>query len=203
MVGDVQAFVRNSIPAGYATYEPSRLIFKWLRRARHHWRHTVPAEERVGGCSLLFIVATPSRVLNPTFGYFVHAPAFEPEPIPGRTARSIGSGAHVEEYAAELERLGEEWLDLLQFDFKPFPGGPLIPIALALSEVIEKHSRPGVSPHLHLCSVRFGEVVIATNDIEGLSPGAPSRTMPAVAETYEEWCALKDRLRLAQLVAVA
>lgn len=157
------------------------------------------------GCALLFIGALPpTGPFVPTVGYILHAPDFEPQPIPSRTAASIGSGAHVTEYAAEVERLGAEWFQLAQFDMAGFEGmgGPLTPIALTLSQVIEENLEPGISPHLHLCSVRFGEIQLGTNDVQGLSPGAPDRTMPPVAETYAAWQALKQEHGFADLLAI-
>jgi hypothetical protein len=205
MVGDLEWNLRNAVPAGHALEQPSRFLFAWRRRARWGWRERIDAAEKAGGCSLLVIGALPPNgPFVPTVGYILRAPEFEAERIPPRHAASIGSGAHVAEYAAELERLGAEWFELAQFDIAGFEGmgGPLTPMAASLSETIEEHLEPGISPHLHLCSVRFGEIQFGTNDVVGLSRGAPNRTMPPVADSYAEWQAFKVQHGFGDLLAL-
>lgn len=60
-------------------------------------------------------------------------------------------------------------------------------VSMAISDAIDKVEVPGISPHLHICSVRFGEVGIGTNDRIPLTPGVPSRQMPTVVESWDEW----------------
>jgi hypothetical protein len=209
MVGDMARCIRLAIPPGTLLTEPSRFLLKWARRALHHWEHSLDARARSGGCDLLAIAALPRRVpevpINATVGWIMRSPRFDPERIPNRTARSIGSGEHVPEYAAELEALGRDFGNLVTFDTMYFDaiGGPVTPIAVALADAIEKRAAPGISPHLVVCSVRFGEIAFGTNDVEGLSPGAPSRTMPPIATTWAEWQSLKRQRGLADRLAVA
>src|SRR5205823_1140474 len=111
------------------------------------------------------------------------SPEFELERIPNRAARSIGSGAHVEEYAAELYAIEDEFPNLVGFEIGPWlpTGGAALPISIAISDVIERHAAPGISPHLVICSVRWGEVAFATNDREAIGHAGASRVMPPIA----------------------
>jgi hypothetical protein len=204
LVGDLTRNVAHVVPEGHAFDQPSRFLFAWRRRARWAWREVFDETLRAGGCSLLWIGALPhdGGPFQPTVGYVLRAPGFEPERIAPRTAEAIGSGAHIREYAAELVRLGEEWFELAQFEVAGLNegGGVLIPMATIISELIEERLPSGISPHLHLCSVRFGEVSIGTNDVRGF--GRPDRTMPLVAETYAQWQAMKEEQGIADLLAV-
>jgi hypothetical protein len=205
MVGDLRATVAASIPPNTMLTEPSRFLLKWARRTRHAWR-LLDAAERVGGCELVAIAALPPvGPTTPTAGWILRAPQFEPERILHRRAASIGSGAHVNEYASGLERIEDDFPGLLAFVVSGFAGigGPLLPLAVVISEVIEGHEAPGISPHLIICSVRFGAVELSTNDVQGMSPNATSRTMPPIAHTFSDWQVFKADHGLADAVAVA
>jgi len=204
MISGMSASLNSSIPADAIITEPSRFLAKWARRARHHWEHTVPVTERQGGCSLLVMAALqPTGPFTRTVAYRLHAPDFNLDEIPPRTARSIGSGADVSEYQATLERLGHDFFELVQFETMYWPFGPAPMIASELSDVIEVVGTPGISPHLHICTVRFGEVEILTNDRQALTPGVESRVMPPVVAGWEQWKAWKLERGLADLVAIA
>jgi hypothetical protein len=210
MVMNMARSISLSIPKGTLLTEPSKFLFKWARRARHAWAHSVPASEKEGGCALLAIVAprppsdTPSR---PTKGWTMRSPDFQPERIAPRTAGSIGSGAHVPAYAAELERLGEEFFNLSTFEIQAFEGmgGPLTPIMAVLSETIEQHEAPGVSPHLVACSVRWGDIRWTTNDQVLLRDDGNQvvRQMPPIVQTLQQWRQFKRSHGLADLLALA
>jgi hypothetical protein len=205
MVSDFGVMMRRSIPPGHATYEPSRAIFKWVRRARHHWAKTMPKRERIGGCSLAIVAALPpSGPFTPTIGYTLHAPDFEPIKIPSGQARSIGSGAYVTQYAAALEELATDDPELLQFEtmYWEHAGGAGMAVSTAISEAIDKLTVPGISPHLHICSVRFGEIGIGTNDRIALTPGVPSRQMPPVVESWDAWGKWKEEHGVASELAL-
>jgi hypothetical protein len=208
MVGDARRNLAAVVPAGHALEQPSRFLLHWRRRLRWAWQNRLDERGRAGGLSLFYIGALPPHGtlgMTPTAGWIVRSPDFEPERVPARVARSIGSGTHVTEYAAELERLSGEYGELLRWEMGPWPelGGAAMPITLAISEVIEEHSEPGISPHLVVCSVRWSGVQIGTNDRVGLSPNAPSREMPPIARNWAEWQALKAEHGLADLLALA
>lgn len=205
MVGDFARFMRNSVPDGQITHEPSRAIFKWTRRARYHWNQTLAASEREGGCSLIFVAALPpTGPFTPTVGYTLEAPGFAPSTIPTRTARSIGSGAQVPEYLRELERLADDH-ELFQFEtmYWDHVGGAGMAVSIAISDAIAARAVGGISPHLHICSVRFGTVEIRTNDQQALTAGIESRIMPPVAVSWHEWLQWKADNAVAEGIAVA
>jgi hypothetical protein len=147
----------------------------------------------------------PTQVAAPVVGWILRSPDFVPERVPDREAQSIGSGAQVPQYEAELERLSGEFGELLRWEFGPWPeiGGVAMPITMAISQAIDDHSAPGVSPHLVVCSVKWDGVDTGTNDVEGLSPNAPSRQMPPIARNWAEWQTLKARHGLAGMLALA
>lgn len=204
MVGDMAVMLKNSVPPDHLTTEPSRFLAKWARRARFHWAKTLTDEQRVGGCELLVMGALqPAGPFTRTVAYTLSAPEFALQAIPPRTAGSVGSGAHVPEYRAELERLGEDFNELVQFDTMYWQHGPAPMVGSVLSDAIEERVTPGISPHLHVCTVRFGEVEIVTNDRHALTPGVASRVMPPVAAGWEGWKTWKRQRGMASLLGVA
>jgi hypothetical protein len=206
MVSDFAVFIGNSVPPGHMTYEPSRAIFCWLRRARYHWATTLTKHQTEGGCELIFMAALPTNgPLASTAGYIARAPGFEPHPIEAGTAVSIGLGSQIPEYAAALVALAVD-PELMQFEtmYWDHVGGAGMAVSAAISDAIDERAVPGISPHLHICSVRFGQIEIGTNDRIALTPGVASRVMPAVVEGWEEWSGWKKAQRLADgVVAMA
>jgi hypothetical protein len=73
-------------------------------------------------------------------------------------------------------------------------------VSIAISDAIEKHLAPGISPHLHICSVRCGTIEIGTNDRVALTPDVESRVMPPVVESLSEWQQWKHEHGLADHV---
>lgn len=205
MIGDMGGMLARSVLPGTLTTEPSRFIAKWSGRARHHWANTLTPHDREGCCELLVVAALPQPgPFARTVAYTLRAPTFEPQRIPDRTAASIGSGGDVPEYRAEVERLADDFKELIQFDTMYWPHGPAPMVAIGLSDAIEAEMAPGISPHLHICSVRFGEVTVFSNDRQALTPGAQSRVMPPVAAGWQGWQEWKRRHGLpASAVAVA
>jgi hypothetical protein len=207
MIGDARWNIGQAIPRNTMLEQPSRFLLHWRRRLRWAWANRLSDRERAGDCALLWMGALPTIVpsgLTPTVGWIVRSPDFELERIPNRTARSIGSGSHVAEYAAELEALTDEYGDLLRWEVGPWPqlGGAAMPITLAVSEAIERHAAPGISPHLVVCSVRWGAIEIGTNDRLGFSPSGPARVMPPIARNWAEWQTFKQQHGLADLLAL-
>ena len=207
LVNDFGAMMQRSVPPGHVTYEPSRAILGWARYARYHWTKTLTSRERAGGCALAIVAALPhTGPFTPTVGYTLRAPDFRPEPIPRGRAVSIGSGSQVDAYVAELEKLATDDFELAQFEtmYWDHTGGAGMAVSISISDAIEKHMAPGISPHLYICSVRCGTIEIGTNDRIALTPGVESRVMPAVAESLAEWQEWKDEHGLAaELVGLA
>jgi hypothetical protein len=210
MVAGLEQAIRETVPPDHGLNEPGRFLHLWARRVRFVWKNRLPDNEKQGGCDLLAVIARPpvnNGLTWPTDGWIMRHPDFKPERIPRREARSIGSGEHVDEYARELEKLGGEFMQLQTFEVAAWQetGGVLFPIALVLTDLIQKHEQPGISPHLHLCSVRWGQIEIATNDRDTFSEGqpVPDLRMPTVARNPTEWQALKRDHGLADLLAIA
>lgn len=207
MVGDMARSVRLSIPEGTMLTQPSRHLLHWRRRARWAWQNRLSDRDRAGGCALLWIGALPPNgPFGPTVGWILRAPEFQLERIPSRTAQAIGSGEHVPEYAAELEALAEDVPSLFQFEVQGFDavGGPAVAITTVITEALDQHRVPGISPHLVICTVRWGEVGFATNDrVMYRADEEPEvRAMPPIARTWDEWQAFKEEHGLADLLAV-
>jgi hypothetical protein len=200
MVGDFKAYIARSVPPGYMTYEPSRAFMKWSRRIRHHWEATVPESDKQGGCQLVVVAALPSTgPFTKTVAYVLEEPDFELQPIPAMTAVSIGSGSMVGEYRSALEGLANDH-ELFQFEtmYWDHIGGAGMAVSMAIDDAINARPVRGISPHLHICSVRWGAIEIGTNDRHALTPGVPSRVMPPVAESWKEWLEWKNANGLAE-----
>jgi len=204
-IGDARWNLKD-IPEGAMLDQPSRFLIHWRRRLRWGWTNRLTDDERAGGLHLFYMCALPTE--HPAFGrvvgWIVRSPEFEMERVPDGVARSIGSGSEIDEYVAELERISNERAGLHQFELSAWDhvGGPALPIQIAISDAIESCATPGISPHLVVCTVRWGEVRVGTNDREGLTDPTMTRTMPPIARNWAEWKAFKARHRLADTLAL-
>lgn len=207
MVGDLALMVRNSVPPGYMTHEPSRLLFKWARRIRHHWSRLPSAHQR-GGCELIYVAARPPHsvigVTSPVVWVLRAQEDFEPEPVPWMDVVSIGSGSDVAEYAAALASINADRNVLLTLGNPTWDGagGPLIVMSAVLGQRIRELAVPGISHHLVLCSVRWGEVSFGTNEGVGFTPEERSEAWPPIARTWNEWQSVRTQLDLGSLLAI-
>ena len=207
MIGDAARNVAHGMPEGAMLNQPSRFLVHWTRRLRWVWSNHLTERQQAGGVALLWMGALPTRHelgLGATMAWIVRSPAFVPERVENRTARSIGSGANVEEYAAELYEIEQDFPNLVQFEAHPWSptGGIAFALAVSISSVLERHAAAGVSPHLVICSVRWGEVAFFTNDRTGFGPEAPTLVMPPIAATWEEWQTFKHKHGLANTLAL-
>jgi hypothetical protein len=201
LVDDLRRF-NQWVPDGHLA-STAWTAWHWARRVRFIWGR-LPPQARQLGCELLLVGALPSQgPFVQSSAFVLRSPRFEFEVIQSRTARSIGSGAHVAEYAAELEQFGEEWFNLAQADVMVGPLGPLVPMGLFLAQAIRQREADGVSPHLHLCSVRPMEIQLGTNDMQGFGDGAFDLAMPQVATSWPEYLALAHDQGFAALATVA
>jgi len=187
MIGDASRYIGS--PAGMMPEQPSRYLFAWARRARWIWHNHLGDRERSSGVAFMWMGALPTQapgIVGVTMAWIVRSPDFEPVRIPTRSAWSIGSGAHIEQYVDELYALEDNFPNIIQFEAGPWVQllGAALPIFVSISDVIERHMQPGISPHLVICSVQWGRVDFTTNDREALTPGAPSRQMPPIAQTW-------------------
>jgi hypothetical protein len=207
MVSDFAVTARKSIPPECITTEPSRLLFRWARRARYHWANTLAPRERIGGCELLFVAARPPSPpfgITPTLAYVLRAPAFVPERAGWLEPVAIGSGVDVPEYVEVLRGVAADKNPLLNMGMPDWDayGGPLIVLSAILGDRIRKVGAPGIAPHLVLCSVQWGSVQLRTSEGVGFEEEHRAEAWPSIARTIPEWQELKKARGLANLIAV-
>jgi hypothetical protein len=151
-----------------------------------------PAEAQAGGSALLLAIGEPSE--NTLYGTTPHvvrftSPTFEAQEVPRKEWASIGSGAGVNEYQAELTKVtGDEGDGLLQMEVGR-PGGHARMMAQFVAmQVAELPEVKGISQHFHI-GVAFADGCELTTTNRDLFPpdGPPQQIrMPKVASTWAE-----------------
>jgi hypothetical protein len=145
---------------------PGRIIHRWWRHARRHWRENVTAERQNLGCKLIVAGAYPAKGFkHGNVAYRLSAPEFTPERI-DREPQAIGSGNGVAQYRQLLGQSGHQWYQQYQKhpQFLQSSAGPLTVFGDILREAIAQTPAKGVSEHLHLCVVRCDDILWDTND---------------------------------------
>lgn len=163
---------------------------------------------RRGGAAILVAGAEPaadtlyrSRSRAARF----QSPDFSAEEIPHREWASIGSGAEIPSYQAELEKLtGDESHPLLTLEGGR-PGGHAHTMAIAVMQsVADQPSVRGISTHFHVGVVFAGGWQLTSSNRDFFPPDGPPQQirMPAAAES---WRALERMLapHLSQALTVA
>jgi hypothetical protein len=144
-----------------------------------------------------------------TYVYSFSHPKFEPVQAKPYAVLSIGSGSDVLPYLKLLERYSKDpKFRTLLMRGESMPGGMATVLGSSVTTVIKRNPEPGISQHLHLCTVKPGAVQIWPNDHshtgrwEAYSLGPPDKdsnikhpemnnfTMPPVVTTYDELCKL-------------
>jgi hypothetical protein len=207
MIWDAARNVNHGMPESAMLNQPSRFLFHWTRRLRWVWDNHLSERQKAGGVALLWMGALPTTNelgFGTTMAWIVRSPGLVPERVEDRTAGAIGSGANVDEYAAELYEIEQEFPNLVQFEAYPWTqmGGTAFALGVAISAVLHRHAVPGISQHLVICSVRWGEIAFTTNDRTGFGPEAPTLVMPPIATTWAEWQAFKQQHGLADMLAL-
>jgi hypothetical protein len=158
----------------------------WPDDARKVYLSFDEATRRLG-CHLMMFSVHPNddNGLWPrAFVYIFKSPHFEPIPVRPSDAMAIGSGAASEPCRTELERLcsdDEHKFDLMQAEVGT-PGGIATVLSFDLAMLIRKHEPTGVSPHLHICAARRGNITVFPNNfITHTEKGPVEFTMPIVA----------------------
>jgi hypothetical protein len=190
-------------------WDPTAISMEWPAKARNIFRKYPVAIQKYG-CELILLGAHPSEDVGvPGIGrpciYSFSWPDFEPVQAKPYEVLSIGSGSGVLPYRELLKRYSDdhEWRTLLM-QGESMPGGTATMLASSVTAILKIHPMPGISPHLHLCIVRRGEVQIWPNDHsyagrwEAYALGPPSQNpsashpgmnnviMPPVATTFAE-----------------
>jgi hypothetical protein len=115
---------------------------------------------------------------------------FQPEAAPINKAVSIGCGSEFKAYADCLDRLSTNdpliFMKGEEMNRKLGSQG----LEMILSSMLSREPLDGVSPHLHLCEVRRGEIRIGTNDRTTYPPNngpVIEFKMPPVANSPAEF----------------
>ena len=190
-------------------WDPTVIAETWPDTARKICqKHESLAQ--AGGSQLLLLGAHPTENVGMpgvmrTYVYSFSWPGCEPIQAQPHEVLSIGSGTGVRPYREMLQRYLTDvhWRTMLMHG-ESIPGGTASMLASSVTKVIQDNPRPGISPHLHLCLVRAGEVNVWTNNHAHKGPwkafflGPPSVNppgdlddmerfaMPKVATTYDE-----------------
>jgi hypothetical protein len=146
-----------------------------------------------GGSAVLVAGAEPAA--NMVYGSLPRAARFRSEAnfvveeIPRHEWASIGSGAEIPAYQAELEKVtGNESHPLLQMEVGR-PGGHAQAMAIVVMQAVaELPSIPGISKHFHVGVVLAGGWHFTTSDRDlYASIGPPQQIrMPPVAHSWQE-----------------
>lgn len=177
------------IPQGEG-WIPGWVAFKWYRRVRRGFAAAPDSVRRLGSEIVLIGVSPTVDLGIPGFARptvaILRAPNFEPQILRMNAIESIGSGRGVEPYREELERLGRD--RQVQLSEAGMPGGFGGMLMHFLRGTLEEHPDRFVSPYVHLCLVRRGEISIQKSDYTIFEGGEPREIrMPPVATSWDEF----------------
>jgi hypothetical protein len=188
------------------SWKPGWVAFKWWRRARREFAKASAGERALGLQILLLGVSAVADLgipwfPRPTVVVFKN-PEFRPKFMEVNAVAAIGSGAVVEVYMARLREFGRSPLWQLE---SAGPGASMAAFTYVIHRTIVDHPTAQVSPHLHLCLVRRGEVAIANNDAPTIfSDGRREELrMPPVATSWAEFEAMCQAKGLSAAAASA
>jgi hypothetical protein len=194
------------------SWDPTVIAEQWPVTAQKIFQK-YPLTTQRDGCQMILVGAHPTEdvgipEISRTYVYSFSHPNFDPVQAKPYEVLSIGSGSGVPPYVKLLERYSQdpEFRTLLMRG-ESMPGGMATMLASSVTTVLKRNPEPGISQHLHLCTVKRGKVEIWPNDHshtgrwEVYSLGAPDNdsttrpemnnfTMPHVATTYKELCEL-------------
>lgn len=171
---------------------PGKAVFRWYRRARHAFAKA-PEADRNCGASIMLVGVSPDVDLGiPGWARpmvaIMRAPDFFPRVLKINAVEAIGSGAAVDAYIKELQELTRDAFPLQQLEVGG-RGGFGVSLMHVIQSVIEEHPDARVSPHVHLCLVRRGQIQVLTNNHTVFAPNSPpvEIRMPSVATTWAEF----------------
>ncbi len=154
---------------------------------------------RAGGSQLMLFSVHPTenRGDSPWAKSYVHvfeAPTFEPQVTTIPRPVSIGSGSQIVPFQAALKEIASDTEDslftLMKVEAMVSPSAMAGVLGEQLRRLIDVENPGGISPHLHLCVVTRGNIIIGPNNSESYgtvtSPGRTSFTMPPVATSWLE-----------------
>ncbi len=192
-------------------WDPKSIAEQWPPHARRIFSSYPLAQQKLGSQLILIganpTESTPGTPTMRTCAYSFSWPEFEPVQARPHEVLSIGSGSDVRPYRQLLERYSHdhEFRNVLLMG-ESMVGGAATMFESYVGKVVRDNPRPGVSPHLHLCLVRSGEVDVWSNDhsykgrwrTHSLGPPAKNPPpdfadmekfrMPIVATSFDDLC---------------
>jgi hypothetical protein len=174
-------------PEGVA-WIPDELAERFPAVARHVFTKA-PESERVLNSHLMLLAAHPTEDFGiPGYAkcsvHIFRSPDFIPTPsLPGKVV-SIGSGSVVERYKDLLAGFSSNPLSLLRGEEMGHKRGS-VALELAITNMVMKQPAHGVSAHLHVCTVRRGEIELRPNNYDTYPPSGEKIEfrMPPVAHS--------------------
>src|SRR5216684_1247717 len=150
-------------------WDPSVIAEEWPMTARKIFQK-YPATTQQHGCELILLGAHPTEHVGiPEIGrthvYSFSYPNFDPVQAKPYEVLSIGSGSGVLPYRRVLERYSSDHkFRTLLMHGESMPGGLATMFGSSVTTVLKRNPEPGISQHLHLCTVKRGSVQIWPND---------------------------------------
>ncbi|MBI3651189.1 MAG: hypothetical protein HY231_09105 [Acidobacteria bacterium] len=149
-------------------------------------------EEKDRDCRLMFIGADPRRTENElgsrTYLYRLYAPYFKPLYTKPEQLVSVGIGNKVDRYMKMLRQINNSPNFFWRMEASHQGAGTAHFIKRKLTFLLRENPAKGISPHLHTCIVRLGQLDVFVNDMSTLSKeGAAKFAMPKVATSYSEF----------------
>jgi hypothetical protein len=202
-MNDLRRYVGD--PPDGVTVVTSVIARWWWRRPRHAWLQ-IPPHLRQLGLSVIVLGVSPTPTpLTVSHGFIFRHPHFEFERITPLRPTGIGSGNGVPQIVDALDDLVRpDNLNegLLRFEVG-MPMGGAGALGFALGTALQDDPTPDVSAEFQIWRVRRGEITMGSNDMTALTPGAPSRKLPKVATSWQEFRALTASVGRAAPLAVA
>lgn len=188
-IRDLQSHLR--LPDPESAWIPGWVAFRWFRRARKLFENA-PDRIRQHNAQIMLVGVSPSVDMGiagwarPTVA-ILRSPNFFPEILKINTIESIGSGRDVDIYRQEMVHLNNDRV-LWQME-AGMPGGYGTVLMQTLSRIVEENPDRFVSHHVHICTVRRGEILIGKNDYTSFEADGTRRDirMPHVAVSWSEF----------------
>jgi len=177
-----------------SAWKPGWVAFKWYRRARRMFAEAGEDIKRAGAEIMLLGVSPNIDIGIRGFARatvaILRSPDFFPRVLKYDEVEAIGRGALVDIYAEELRRLSRDH-QLWQMEAGT-PGGYGFVLQHVIQRTIDTYPEATVSPHVHWCLVRRGEIRIGTSDHTRVSADGEwtEVRMPPVATSWAEFLAM-------------
>jgi hypothetical protein len=189
-------------------FDPAQVAHTWSTRAREIFTHA-DEEEKRNGAQIILVGVSPTENLGVAEFPRIYLIRFTaPHFVPGFIERglrmcSIGSGAGVNQYKQSLRPLLRLGSGIHQANMS---GVHEWAKTLAFSTTVAVRDFPyaGISENFHVVGIRFGEMVVVTNDMVTYPTDEPplELRMPSVAHSWQEFCDMAKSLSTASMGAI-